>query len=77
MLAFPANYQPGQIDWNEGCDCHIAHRLGADDLGFVEQVIQQVSQQHKIAAGEVSPQDPRKAAYLHKMWPVIEVSPHS
>lgn len=48
-----AYLQSEQIEWNEGCDCHIAHRLGADDLGFVEQVIQQVSKQHKIAAGEV------------------------
>ncbi len=48
-----AYLQSEQVEWNEGCDCNIAHRLEADDLGFVEQVIQHVSQNYRIAAGEV------------------------
>lgn len=48
-----AYLQSKQIEWNDGCNCNIAHRLGADDLGFVQQVIQQVSQNYRVAAGEV------------------------
>jgi len=48
-----AYLQSEQIEWNEGCDCNIAHRLRADDLGFVEQVIEHVSKNYTITAGEI------------------------
>ncbi len=48
-----AYLQSEQVEWNEGCDCNIAHRLETDDLGFVEQVIQQVSRKYPIGSGEV------------------------
>lgn len=48
-----AYLQSEQVEWNEGCDCNIAHRLAADDLGFVQQVIAHLSKQYLIASGEV------------------------
>ncbi len=48
-----AYLQSEQVEWNEGCDCNIAHRLEADDLGFVEQVVRQVTKNYPIATGEV------------------------
>lgn len=48
-----AYLQSEQVEWNEGCDCNIAHRLAADDLGFVQQIIAHLSKQYLIASGEV------------------------
>ena len=48
-----AYLQSEQVEWNEGCDCNIAHRLAADDLGFVQQVIAHLAKQYLIASGEV------------------------
>lgn len=50
ILAYP---QSEQIDWNEGCGCNIAHRLGADDLGFVDQVIADIAKKYRLQPGEV------------------------
>ena len=50
ILAYP---QSEQIEWNEGCGCNIAHRLGADDLGFVDQVIADIAKKYRLQPGEV------------------------
>lgn len=50
IFAYPKSEQ---AEWNEGCDCNIAHRLGADDLGFTLKVIDDIKARHNIAAGEV------------------------
>lgn len=50
IVAYP---QSEQVEWNEGCNCNIAHRLGADDLGFVDQVIADIDQRYKLIPGEV------------------------
>lgn len=50
IVAYP---QSEQVEWNEGCDCNIAHRLGADDLGFVDQVIADIALRYRLMPGEV------------------------
>ncbi|GAB59667.1 alpha/beta hydrolase [Rheinheimera nanhaiensis] len=50
IVAYPKSEQ---IEWNEGCDCNVAHRLGADDLGFTLQVINDVKARHQVTEGEV------------------------
>jgi polyhydroxybutyrate depolymerase len=50
ILAYP---QSEQVEWNEGCACNIAHRLGADDLGFVDQVIADIGNKYRLQPGEV------------------------
>lgn len=50
IVAYPKS---AQVEWNEGCQCNIAHRLGADDLGFTQAVINDVRQRYRITAGEV------------------------
>ncbi|MEI5639685.1 MULTISPECIES: alpha/beta hydrolase [unclassified Pseudoalteromonas] len=40
-------------EWNEGCGCNKAHRLGIDDLGFVDDLIQQLKSQYDIIDGEI------------------------
>jgi poly(3-hydroxybutyrate) depolymerase len=50
IVAYP---QSGTVEWNEGCSCNIAHRLGFDDLGFVDDVIADISSKQRIAAGEI------------------------
>ena len=50
IVAYP---QAGTTEWNEGCKCNIANRLGIDDLGFVDALIADVSAKHRIATGEV------------------------
>lgn len=50
IVAYPNSKE---IEWNEGCDCNIAHRKGADDLGFVDKVIADIQSKHKLAEGEI------------------------
>lgn len=50
IVAYPKSEQ---VEWNEGCDCNIAHRLGADDLGFTQNVINDIRQRHIITEGEI------------------------
>ena len=40
-------------EWNEGCDCNKPHRLGIDDLGFVEQVVADMQQRYNILEGQI------------------------
>ncbi|WP_440054961.1 alpha/beta hydrolase [Pseudoalteromonas sp. T1lg65] len=40
-------------EWNEGCDCNKAHRLGINDLGFVDKIVDQVKQDYRILEGEI------------------------
>lgn len=50
IVAYP---QAEQVEWNEGCNCNIAHRLGVDDLGFVDQIIADIGQRYQLVPGEV------------------------
>ncbi len=50
IVAYP---QAATVEWNEGCNCNIASRLGIDDLGFVDAVIADISSKQQIAAGEI------------------------
>ncbi|GAA0361726.1 hypothetical protein GCM10009092_27620 [Bowmanella denitrificans] len=50
IVAYPKSKE---VEWNEGCDCNIAHRKGADDLGFIEQIIADIGQRYTIQEGEV------------------------
>ncbi|PCK30561.1 alpha/beta hydrolase [Pseudoalteromonas piscicida] len=40
-------------EWNEGCGCNKAHRLGVDDLGFVDDMVAELSAKYQIMAGEI------------------------
>ena len=40
-------------EWNEGCNCNKPHRLGIDDLGFVENVIADVKSKYNIIDNEL------------------------
>ncbi|GHG00106.1 alpha/beta fold hydrolase [Thalassotalea marina] len=42
-----------EVEWNEGCDCNIAHRKGIDDLAYVEQVISDIKNNYRILDGEI------------------------
>lgn len=48
IVAYPSSEQ---VEWNEGCDCNIARDI--DDLGFVENVIADVSARYQITEGEI------------------------
>lgn len=50
IVAYPKSEQ---VEWNEGCDCNIAHRLSADDLGFTQNVVNDIRQRHNIIEGEI------------------------
>ncbi|MAD73367.1 MAG: hypothetical protein CML20_00950 [Rheinheimera sp.] len=50
IVAYP---QSGTVEWNEGCNCNIANRLGIDDLGFVDEVVADISAKYRIQPGEV------------------------
>lgn len=50
IVAYPKSRE---VEWNEGCDCNIAHRKGADDLGFIEQIIEDVGTRYQLLEGEV------------------------
>lgn len=36
------------VNWNEGCNCNIASRLGIDDIGFIEYLIDKFSENYNI-----------------------------
>lgn len=40
-------------EWNEGCDCNKPHRLGIDDLTFVENVVADVKTKYNIIKDEL------------------------
>ncbi|MBB1386528.1 alpha/beta hydrolase [Pseudoalteromonas sp. SG45-5] len=40
-------------EWNEGCDCNKPHRLGINDLAFVENVVTDVKAKHNIIDEEL------------------------
>jgi len=50
IVAYPDSEQ---VEWNEGCNCNIAHRLGADDLQFTSDMIVDIQQRHTVTPGEV------------------------
>ncbi|MDP2717014.1 alpha/beta hydrolase [Rheinheimera sp.] len=50
IVAYPDSEQ---VEWNEGCNCNIAHRLGADDLGFTADMIADISNRYTVTPGEV------------------------
>lgn len=40
-------------EWNEGCNCNKPHRLGIDDLSFVEDVVADVKTKYNIIDDEL------------------------
>ncbi|MCG9760386.1 MULTISPECIES: alpha/beta hydrolase [Pseudoalteromonas] len=40
-------------EWNEGCGCNKAHRLGVDDLGFVDDMVAELKAKYQIIDGEI------------------------
>jgi polyhydroxybutyrate depolymerase len=50
IVAYPNSEQ---VEWNEGCKCNIAHRLGADDLGFTSDMITDIQSRYNVIPGEV------------------------
>lgn len=40
-------------EWNEGCDCNKPHRLGIDDLAFVETIVANVQQEFNVIDDEL------------------------
>lgn len=47
-------YPQSQVEeWNEGCDCNKPHRLGIDDLSFVEDVVADVKNNYNIIDDEL------------------------
>ena len=45
--------QSKEEEWNEGCNCNKAHRLGIDDLGFVEDIVADVKNKYNIIDDEL------------------------
>lgn len=35
-------------NWNEGCDCNKPHRLGIDDIGYIEYLIDKIKSEYNI-----------------------------
>jgi polyhydroxybutyrate depolymerase len=50
IIAYPNSKE---VEWNEGCNCNVAHRKNVDDLGFVDDVIADIQQRHKVSDGEI------------------------
>ncbi|WDE08717.1 alpha/beta hydrolase [Thalassomonas viridans] len=50
IVAYP---QSKVEEWNEGCGCNKPARLGINDLGFVDDVIADISNNYKIIPGEI------------------------
>ncbi len=47
-------YPQSQVEeWNEGCDCNKPHRLGINDLGFVEALVADVKSKYNIIENEL------------------------
>ncbi|NUZ11866.1 alpha/beta hydrolase [Pseudoalteromonas sp. McH1-7] len=40
-------------EWNEGCRCNKADRLGVDDLGFVDDMIAELKAKYQLIDGEI------------------------
>lgn len=40
-------------NWNEGCDCNKPHRLGIDDIGFVEYLINKITSEYSIDTNRI------------------------
>jgi poly(3-hydroxybutyrate) depolymerase len=39
-------------EWDEGCECNIAYRLGAKDVQFITNLIEKLHQDYNLLAGE-------------------------
>lgn len=50
IVAYP---QSKVEEWNEGCDCNKPHRLGIDDLAFVEALTADIKNKYNIIDDEV------------------------
>ena len=40
-------------EWNEGCDCNKPHRLGINDLEFVENIVKDIKENYNIIDDEL------------------------
>jgi len=50
IVAYPNSQE---VEWNEGCNCNVAHRKNVDDLGFTSNMIAEIQQRHSVTPGEV------------------------
>ncbi|WP_199608979.1 alpha/beta hydrolase [Flocculibacter collagenilyticus] len=50
IVAYP---NAKETEWNEGCNCNKPHRLGVDDLAFVDDLIDNISHEYSIKEGEI------------------------
>ncbi|GMM86415.1 alpha/beta hydrolase [Pseudoalteromonas sp. MTN2-4] len=41
-----------EVEWDEGCECNIAHRLGAKDVEFIVQLIDKMHAEYNLLEGE-------------------------
>ncbi|WP_105166801.1 alpha/beta hydrolase [Pseudoalteromonas sp. T1lg23B] len=41
-----------EVEWDDGCGCNIAHRLNAQDVGFVVDIIQKMHAEYNLLEGE-------------------------
>lgn len=41
-----------QVEWEEGCECNVAHRLGSRDVELVVALINEMHEQYNIIDGE-------------------------
>lgn len=41
-----------EVEWDEGCECNIAHRLGAKDVEFITKLIEKMHAEYNIIEGE-------------------------
>ncbi|BBN82919.1 hypothetical protein PA25_29040 [Pseudoalteromonas sp. A25] len=41
-----------EVEWDEGCECNVAHRLNAKDVEFVVDIINEMHGQYNLLAGE-------------------------
>lgn len=40
-------------EWNEGCNCNKPHRLGVDDLGYIENIVKDIKEDYNILEDEL------------------------
>ncbi|MCF6441076.1 alpha/beta hydrolase [Pseudoalteromonas luteoviolacea] len=41
-----------EVEWDEGCGCNIASRLGAKDVNFVVQLVEKMHREYNLLEGE-------------------------
>ncbi|MBE0366354.1 alpha/beta hydrolase [Pseudoalteromonas aurantia] len=49
LVVYPSSKE---VEWDDGCGCNIAHRLGANDAEFIVNIIARMHQEYNLIAGE-------------------------